>query len=456
MKTLLNRMLPLLILMSMAAVAIAAVGDDDRPIISVGPWAGTTFWSDEIGLDDGLVYGARGGVHLLRWLTLEGSLGWSGTEHLATAGDVDVLHKSFGLVADLRPDSGLNPYLLAGWGQVDVTGDLPTTDWHLNGWEAGAGLKIRLGGDKVNRRDLRLEVRDLMTDLAAGFPNGSDMTHNLVVSAGLQFHFGRGSKDADLDGVRDRDDLCADTPSGALVDTDGCPSDSDGDGVLDGLDTCDDTPDGAVIDDTGCPVDTDGDGVYDGLDTCPGTLEGAVIDDAGCPVDTDGDGVFDGLDQCPDTPSHLQVDDAGCPIAVTETEEQLLDTGMIRTSEVKFRSGSSELDLADTSALDEISAVLGNWPELRIEVGGHTDSQGSEELNQRLSEERAQAVLDYMVQRYPDIRAGQFTVTGYGESRPVADNGTAEGRAANRRVEFRVLNTEVIKRVIESQKLLER
>ena len=295
-----------------------------------------------------------------------------------------------------------------------------------------------------------------MTDLQSGFVNDGASTHNLIVTAGLQFGFGRGSKDSDLDGVRDRDDLCPGTPTGATVDLDGCPSDSDGDGVLDGLDECADTPAGATIDRHGCPSDSDGDGVLDGLDQCPDTPAGATIDDSGCPSDSDGDGVLDGLDACPDTPSHLQVDPDGCPIAITATETELLDTGMIRTSMVTFESGSAELKPSSFDELNSIGETLINWPELRVEIGGHTDSQGGEALNQELSESRAQSVLDYMIASFPEINHDQYSVVGYGESLPVADNGTAEGRARNRRVEFKVLNAETIKRVIESQKLLER
>ena len=457
MKPSLNRMILLILLLMMTAPqSQAEVGENDRPIISLTPYGGMTMWSEEIGLDDGFIVGGRGALHVLRWMSLEGSLGWSGTEHLASMTDVDARHTGMDLVLDLRPRSSINPFLLGGWAQFDVNGDALPRDWSLNGWEAGAGFKIKLGGDRVNRRDLRLEVRDVMTDLAHGFPNNGDITHNLIVSAALQFHFGRGSKDNDNDGVRDKDDLCDGTPAGATVNAEGCPGDNDNDGVLDGLDTCDDTPMGAVVDAYGCPADSDGDGVLDGLDHCGGTPAGAVIDAHGCPLDSDNDGVYDGLDQCPNTPSHLKANDQGCPISVTETEEELLDTGMIRTSEVKFQSGSSVLDLADTSGLDKIGGVLKNWPELRIEIGGHTDSQGSEASNQLLSEERARSVMAYMIESFPTIQAGQFSAKGYGESMPVADNGTAEGRAENRRVEFRVLNNDVIKRVIESQKLLER
>jgi len=456
MKPTLDRLV--LLVMLLLLVSPSARADDDwgdYSIFTISPYAGQTIWSDEIGLEDDLIYGARAAVLFVPWLGVEATYGYTKTTRSLDAAEIH--HTGLDLVLNLRPRSGINPYLTGGWAHLNTKGDwFGNGEARLNGWEAGAGLKIRLGGGDVNRRDLRLEVRNVMSDLMMGFGNDGAQTHNLIVTAGLQFGFGHGSRDTDLDGVRDREDLCPGTPTGAIVDATGCPSDNDGDGVLDGLDRCPDTPAGAAIDDSGCPSDSDGDGVLDGVDQCPDTPAGATIDDSGCPSDSDGDGALDGLAQCPDTPSHLQVDETGCPIAITATETELLDTGMIRTSLVTFGSGSDELKTKSFGELLKIGETLINWPELRVEIGGHTDAQGSDELNQKLSEKRAQAVLDYLGSRFPDINSEQYTVVGYGESLPVADNATAEGRARNRRVEFKVLNAETIKRVIESQKLLER
>ena len=256
--------------------------------------------------------------------------------------------------------------------------------------------------------------------------------------------------------MRDKEDACPDTPAGAVVDEFGCPVDSDGDGVFDGLDQCEDTPAGATVDAYGCPRDSDGDGVLDGLDACADTPAGATVNTRGCPSDSDGDGVFDGLDKCPGTDANLQVDVEGCPIAVTEVEVQLLDTGTITTNNIVFASGSSEIDPASKDILAEIGETLTRWPELRVEIGGHTDDTGRASFNQRLSEQRAQAVLDYLLAGFPGIQSAQYSVKGYGEEGPVADNATAEGRAANRRVEFKVLNTEELKRQIEKRRMLEK
>ena len=119
--------------------------------------------------------------------------------------------------------------------------------------------------------------------------------------------------DSDGDGVLDNKDRCPDTPTGASVDSRGCPSDGDGDGVPDGIDRCPTTVAGAAVDARGCSQDTDGDNIPDGLDRCPDTPAGVLVDARGCPKDSDGDGIPDGLDRCSDTPRGATVDALGCP-----------------------------------------------------------------------------------------------------------------------------------------------
>jgi outer membrane protein OmpA-like peptidoglycan-associated protein len=219
--------------------------------------------------------------------------------------------------------------------------------------------------------------------------------------------------------------------------------DADGDGVMDGADRCPGTPPGATVDASGCPRDSDGDGVYDGIDQCPDTPKGATVDARGCPQDSDGDGVYDGIDQCPGTPAGTRVDEKGCP--VSEKEAELLDTGELRLQDVRFDTNQATLKAESYPILDEVGAILSKWPQLRIEIGGHTDSQGAETYNQGLSERRAKAVLDYLGSKF-SIQTDQYMVKGYGESAPIASNDTPEGRARNRRVVFKVLNREVLKK----------
>jgi outer membrane protein OmpA-like peptidoglycan-associated protein len=260
--------------------------------------------------------------------------------------------------------------------------------------------------------------------------------------------------DADGDKVFDGLDRCEGTPRGCTVDAKGCPTDADGDGVCDGVDTCPDTPKGATVDTRGCPSDSDGDGVLDGLDQCANTPKGCTVDDKGCPGDGDQDGVCDGLDKCPDTTPGLKVDSDGCPIELVERETELLDTGMIRLQNINFETAKAHLLPESYPTLDVVGQVLGKWPELRIEVGGHTDARGSDAYNQRLSQARADSVLAYVTRRFPALKSEQFSVRGYGESRPLVPNTNALNWAKNRRVEFVVLNKDVLRREVERRRLL--
>jgi outer membrane protein OmpA-like peptidoglycan-associated protein len=247
--------------------------------------------------------------------------------------------------------------------------------------------------------------------------------------------------DADGDGVADGIDKCPNTPKGCPVDKDGCSKDVDGDGVCDGIDKCPDTPKGATVDAAGCPADPDSDGVYDGIDQCPNTPRGCTVDAKGCPADADSDGVCDGVDVCPNTPAGLKVDAHGCPIEVSEMEVQLLDTGMIRLENIEFETKKAVLKPNSITRVDEAGRVLQQYPQLRVEIGGHCDNRGSKVLNDTLSTSRANAVLNYLKQHFPSIPTDQYSAKGYGFSKPIAPNTTDAGRARNRRVEFKVLNT---------------
>jgi OmpA-OmpF porin, OOP family len=204
------------------------------------------------------------------------------------------------------------------------------------------------------------------------------------------------------------------------------PMDSDGDGVPDTLDRCPGTPAGAKVDAQGCELDSDGDGVVDRLDQCPGTPRGVKVDARGCELDSDGDGVVDRLDKCPGTRQGARVDASGCEIP----EVKVLKG-------VTFATNSASLTPATMAILDETAATLARNPDLKAEVAGHTDSTGSAARNRVLSQQRAESVMRYLVSK--GANSGNLTARGYGPDQPVADNRTAEGRSANRRVELRIL-----------------
>jgi outer membrane protein OmpA-like peptidoglycan-associated protein len=237
--------------------------------------------------------------------------------------------------------------------------------------------------------------------------------------------------DADGDGVPDYLDNCPDTPHGVAVDSHGCPLDADGDGVPDYLDKCPNTPAGVAVDSKGCPLDSDGDGVPDYLDKCPNTPAGVTVDASGCPLDSDGDGVPDYLDKCPNTPKGVQVDANGCPVMKEEFKHFKL------SGDANFNSGKSDLLPAAYPTLDKLAEAMVNNPNYKWSVEGYTDSKGKDAANVKLSQKRAQAVVDYLVSK--GVNKNVFTIKGFGKANPVADNKTAEGRGKNRRVEIKVV-----------------
>jgi OOP family OmpA-OmpF porin len=300
-------------------------------------------------------------------------------------------------------------------------------------WGGGARIflteKLGLFGD-FRQWDIPTAMEDV-TQSVSGF-TANETFWGYSFSGGISYFFG--SKDTDKDGVKDKNDLCPDTPLGVEVDEDGCPFDSDGDGVYDYLDECPDTPAGAPVDNVGCPLDSDGDGVPDYMDNCPNTPSGAPVDAQGCPLDSDGDGVFDYMDRCPNTPRGVEVDAQGCPIP--EPEPEVISYTF---EDVYFNFDSAVITDEGIEKLQEIGATLITIVDADIEVHGHTDATGPEEYNMGLSQRRAESVRDWLLENFSDLSAGQFTVRQFGEGQPIDTNDTREGRSRNRRVEIKVI-----------------
>ena len=177
------------------------------------------------------------------------------------------------------------------------------------------------------------------------------------------------------------------------------------------------------------PGDSDGDGVPDNRDKCPGTPRGTAVDKTGCPKapptpvskpDSDGDGVPDDRDKCPNTPKGATVNADGC---------------WAYQGEIFFDVNSSTVKSEAYPMIYEAAKVLRNNPDLNVEIQGHTDNTGTAEYNLWLSQKRAESAMNYLVDK--GIDPGRLTAKGYGIKQPVASNDTPEGRAKNRRVEFR-------------------
>ena len=269
-------------------------------------------------------------------------------------------------------------------------------------------------------------------------------------TAGIVFKFG--GKDTDGDGVYDKDDACPEVAG--LKQFNGCP-DTDGDGIVDSEDACPEVAGLAAL--KGCP-DTDGDGIADKDDACPDVAGLAALkgcpdadndgvadkddkcpnvagpkENAGCPwPDTDGDGVADKDDACPDVAGPAS--NKGCPEVTPEAMDQLKSQARF----IYFHSGKSTFKNADVSKrIDAMAALLKNYPNSEFLIEGHTDSDGSDAFNQKLSEDRANVVKNALLDR--GISASKIKSVGYGESMPVATNKTAAGKALNRRTEVKLI-----------------
>ena len=234
----------------------------------------------------------------------------------------------------------------------------------------------------------------------------------------------KGCPDTDKDGIQDSADSCPDIAG--LAEFNGCP-DTDGDGIIDSEDACVDVKGTKMM--KGCP-DADGDGVADKDDNCP-SVKGDKAN-GGCPwPDTDGDKVLDKDDKCPTVVG--TVANNGCPEVSDDTMKKLNDYGKT----ILFNSGKSSFQKQTMPVLQAITAILKEYPTAKFSLEGHTDNTGSDALNQTLSEERAAAVKNFLVEN--GIDASRLSSKGFGESAPVDSNKTAKGKANNRRVEVKLV-----------------
>ena len=371
-------------------------------------------------------------------------------------------------------------------GSVDVT-----TLLRVVGEVTGASqLSSQLDENPVEARaGGELLVGDLALALGGGVGLLSGVgVPNFRVFAGLAYR--PAGVDSDGDGVSDRNDKCpsAIEDQDNYQDDDGCPDeDNDGDGIADGSDRCPDSaedPDGKE-DTDGCPdLDNDGDGVQDGYDSCPNEVEDkdGDRDEDGCPDDDrDRDGVPDAADKCPNDPEDTDGfgDEDGCPESdfdgdtIPDDEDQCPDEAEDKdgvddtdgcpdviaastappppelvkvtcekievSQKIFFKSNSAVIENRSHELLNAISAALHQAKHVKkVRVEGHTDDKGNDNKNMKLSQGRAEAVRDYLVTA--GISSERLDAQGFGETRPLADNKTREGRDENRRVEFVIVD----------------
>jgi len=374
-------------------------------------------------------------------LTLEGLLGYSDiSAYPCTPGDCYPSQRhievGFNLLTYFNRESRFAPYLLLGVGYLNVNLDAGTDFTRSSGDTAattsgGLGFKWRMGDGKWS---IRGEYR-------ARVAFDDETLTDQIATVGMQYSFGssrsdpgvpQSNKDTDGDGVLDMWDECNNTPPGVEVTSRGCElvnidRDEDGDNVYDDVDACPGTPLGVPVDQRGCSLDSDMDGVTTDKDRCPGTRAGAEVNIYGCENDDDRDGVPNHQDLCPDTRSGARVDVSGCEIR-----------DIISLPGVNFETSFDILLPGTEYILQKAADTLNRYPDMQIEVAGHTDDVGNATSNQGLSERRAKTVRDFLIQF--GVAADNLTYKGYGESLPIADNTTADGRATNRRVELRLVD----------------
>ncbi len=258
--------------------------------------------------------------------------------------------------------------------------------------------------------------------------------------------------DNDRDGILDIDDECPLIPEDhdGDADYDGCPegddADRDGDGILDVVDECPDDPEDfdGFQDEDGCPdPDNDRDGILDVNDMCPNDAEDkdGFRDRDGCPdPDNDQDRILDKDDACPNDPETYNgfEDKDGCPdrgsVVIEENQIVILE-------KIYFETDSAEIQQRSYPIIDAVAATLiGNPQIVKIEIQGHADERSSDEYNIRLTRDRAAAVLEALVQR--GVTRDRMRSAGYGERCPIDPAHTPAGREKNRRVEFKILETE--------------
>lgn len=299
------------------------------------------------------------------------------------------------------PEAAWNPYVSLGAGHADFgLGDSISyrsagTDHDETRVNVGTGFRYNVSDGISIRGDLR------------EFHGIDESTFDTMVSLGLSWAFTR--------------TVSAPAPK--------APADADNDGVPDNRDQCPGTPAGASVDSRGCELDSDNDGVADSRDQCPNTPAGAEVNSRGCELDSDNDGVVNSQDQCPDTTAGATVDETGCE-GITETVETI-------ELRVQFPTNSSVIDNAYDNEIRRVADFMEEYPEITVEIAGHTDSAGEAGYNQFLSQRRAEAVAGRLTGPL-GVDPDRVSAVGYGEAEPVATNDTPAGRAQNRRVEARI------------------
>jgi OmpA-OmpF porin, OOP family len=365
-----------------AAMSGICIAEIESGSVFISPFVGGFNFEGNRDYEDGPTYGLGVGYNFDEHWGAEAVFNFVESEFERKGGDLDAYIYRLDGLYHFMPSQKIVPYIGAGVGLMTVDRERRSTDTDpiVN---YGAGLKFFFNKAVA----LRADVRHIISF--------DDTYNDLVYTIGLSFNFGGDEKTQ--------------------------RKDSDNDGVYDDMDRCPDTPLGIAVDSSGCPLDSDRDGVYDYKDKCPGTPAGVTVNSTGCPLDSDSDrdGVYDYKDKCPGTPVGVKVDSRGCWVI----------------KGVHFDTAKWDIKPEFYPILEAVVTVLANNPDLDVEIEGHTDNSGSLEFNQKLSENRAKAIMEYFIKE--GINPKRLPAKGFGLSQPIDTNDSPEGRAKNRRVELK-------------------
>jgi OOP family OmpA-OmpF porin len=443
--------------------------------VEIGGSAGIHVFAhdNELGVNDVLnansernsaMFGLRVGWFFHPMFGIEGEFGVIPSEARRTVFDVWNITYRAQFVAQLPkldPKGRFIPFAFLGGGAMSIVDNGGSKNDAQIAKDTDAELFVGLGAKyRVdNGWGLRVDVRLLFPPSSKD--NGFTEDFEALLSIYKEFGHAKPAapppvdNDPDKDGIVGAADKCPNEPEDkdGFQDEDGCPdNDNDNDGIPDAQDKCPNEPEDkdGFQDEDGCPdPDNDGDGIPDAQDKCPMEPEDkdGFQDEDGCPdPDNDGDGVPDAQDKCPNEPETKNgyQDEDGCPDEIPQKLKQF--TGVIQG--INFKAGDAALQGSNTT-LDKAVAVLKEFPDLKLEIQGHTDDQplkpgGKFADNLALSQARAETVKAYFVSK--GIAEARLTAKGYGDTVPVENPKDLKGdklnaaRAKNRRVEFKLVS----------------
>jgi outer membrane protein OmpA-like peptidoglycan-associated protein len=417
--------------------ATPAAAERFRPF-EIGVYGGWYFFTDEHGL--GRAENSPEGLSPKDFLEIGARFGWGFTPLIGIEGEFHVVPTKSNnedtnilvigyrahLILHLIQHGSFRPFIVAGWGGISSS---PSDEDVVEGDQdnllhAGLGFKLNLNEWLLLRVDGRVAAPPAFLNGIAEVGDESNFSGvDFEGLIGLSIAFG---------GTEPVVEAPPPPPEE--------PKDTDGDGILDPDDKCPTEPEDkdSFQDEDGCPdPDNDADGLLDAADKCPNEPEDkdTFQDEDGCPdPDNDGDGILDASDKCvnePETKNQYQ-DEDGCPDTVPGPVQKY--TGVIQG--INFKFNSAEITRKSFPVLDRAAKVLTDYPDVRIEIQGHTDNKGNPEYNKDLSQRRAESVKNYFIGK--GIDQSRLTAVGYGMEMPIADNKTGRGRAKNRRVEFKL------------------